>query len=101
MNPLDSVPDLDRLASCLTTELHIDSRFLAPVVRSALVEVHALPIDREAVKERIADAIEDGLGYHGDGLHNHLSDEARVGWRAQCGRAFDKALARVSGGLVR
>ncbi|WP_156427266.1 hypothetical protein [Novosphingobium sp. Fuku2-ISO-50] len=96
MDATNTPIDLDRLAACFTVELHIDAIPLAAVVREALRDAYQSGLSGAHLRWQLADAIEDGLGFLGDGLDRHLNDAARANWRRDCGLAFDKALRRVS-----
>lgn len=87
--------DMERLASRFTLELHLNAPSLGLVVREAVHEAHGKGLQPERLREFLAMSIEDGLGYRGEGLHHYLNPAAYADWKGICGRAFDKALARV------
>lgn len=87
--------DLERLASLLCRELHIDLPSLGQVVRDAVFRAFGQSRDLQTVRRRLADAIEDGLANEGQSLDRHLNEIAIRGWRSTVDRALVKAIVHM------
>lgn len=86
---------LKRLKGGIARELHIDAPLLAEATAWAVDQVVATGVDifevrPAAVSARIADGIEDFMGYAGDGLWHHYAGSLED-WRADVLVALSKA----------
>lgn len=90
----------EQFAEWLHLELHTDIPGSMDAVRFAVAKVMGGRDELDRVPanttiQRIADGVEDWLGYNGEPLQNWLNEAAMAAWRDQVAAAVRKVLRRA------